>query len=62
MCRSWQRRLQLIPIVGYTPPQGEAQPHGRREVIGGDYLRAMQIRSSRAALSTTPIPRRRRRS
>jgi putative ABC transport system permease protein len=30
-------------IVGYTPPQGEAQPHGRQEVIGGDYLRAMQI-------------------
>jgi putative ABC transport system permease protein len=30
-------------IVGYTPPQGEAQPHGRQEIIGGDYLRAMQI-------------------
>jgi predicted permease len=30
-------------IVGYTPPQGEAQPHGRQEVIGGDYLHAMQI-------------------
>jgi predicted permease len=30
-------------IVGYTPPQGEPQPHGRQEVIGGDYLRAMQI-------------------
>ncbi len=30
-------------IVGYTPPQGEAQPHGRQEVIGGDYFRAMQI-------------------
>jgi predicted permease len=30
-------------IVGYVPPQGEAQPHGRQEVIGGDYLRAMQI-------------------
>ena len=30
-------------IVGYTPPQGEAQPHGRQEVIGGDYLRSMQI-------------------
>ena len=48
-------------IVGYTPPQGEPQPHGRQEVIGGDYLRAMRIRSSRAAPSTTPIPRRRRR-
>src|SRR5206468_1865411 len=30
-------------IVGYTPPANEAQPHGRQEVIGGDYLRAMQI-------------------
>jgi predicted permease len=30
-------------IVGYTPPQGEAQPHGRQEVVGGDYFRAMQI-------------------
>src|SRR5206468_6953637 len=30
-------------IVGYVPPQGEAQPHGRQEVIGGDYFRAMQI-------------------
>jgi predicted permease len=30
-------------IVGYTPPEGEAQPHGRQEVVGGDYFRAMQI-------------------
>jgi putative ABC transport system permease protein len=30
-------------IVGYTPPQGEAQPHGRQEVVGGDYFKAMQI-------------------
>ena len=30
-------------IVGYTPPQNDAQPHGRQEVIGGDYFRAMQI-------------------
>jgi putative ABC transport system permease protein len=30
-------------IVGYTPPQRDAQPHGRQEVIGGDYFRAMQI-------------------
>jgi predicted permease len=30
-------------IVGYTPPQGEAQPHGRQEVIGADYFRAMRI-------------------
>ncbi len=25
-------------IVGYTPPQGEARPHGRQEVVGGDYI------------------------
>jgi putative ABC transport system permease protein len=30
-------------IVGYSPPQGEAQPHGRQEIVGGDYFRAMQI-------------------
>jgi len=30
-------------IVGYNPPQGEAQPHGRQELVGGDYFRAMQI-------------------
>jgi predicted permease len=30
-------------IVGYTPGPGEAQPHGRQEVVGGDYFRAMQI-------------------
>ena len=30
-------------IVGYTPPQGDAQPHGRQEVIGADYFRAMRI-------------------
>ena len=30
-------------IVGYTPPQDEAQPHGRQEVVGGDYFRAMEI-------------------
>ncbi|HKT78663.1 MAG TPA: ABC transporter permease [Vicinamibacterales bacterium] len=30
-------------IVGYTPPPGEALPHGRQEVVGGDYFRAMQI-------------------
>jgi predicted permease len=30
-------------IVGYTPPQGEAQPHGRQEIVGGDYFRAMRI-------------------
>jgi putative ABC transport system permease protein len=30
-------------IVGYTPPQNDAQPHGRQEVVGGDYFRAMGI-------------------
>jgi predicted permease len=30
-------------IVGYTPPQGDAQPHGRQELVGADYFRAMQI-------------------
>jgi putative ABC transport system permease protein len=30
-------------IVGYTPPAGEVQPHGRQEVVGGDYFRTMQI-------------------
>jgi predicted permease len=30
-------------IVGYTPPPNEAAPHGRQEIVGGDYFRAMQI-------------------
>jgi predicted permease len=30
-------------IVGYTPGPDEAAPHGRQEVVGGDYFRAMQI-------------------
>jgi predicted permease len=30
-------------IVGYTPPIGESSPHGRQEIVGGDYFRAMQI-------------------
>jgi predicted permease len=30
-------------IVGYTPGPTEAQPHGRQEVVGGNYFRAMQI-------------------
>ena len=30
-------------IVGYTPPPNEAPPHGRQEVVGGDYFRAMDI-------------------
>ncbi len=29
-------------IVGYTPPSGQP-PHGRQEVVGGDYFRVMQI-------------------
>ncbi len=30
-------------ILGYTPGPGEASPHGRLEVVGGDYFKAMQI-------------------
>jgi predicted permease len=30
-------------IVGYTPGPGEAAPHGRQEVVGADYFRAMHI-------------------
>jgi len=30
-------------IVGYTPPSNEAPPHGRQEIAGGDYFRAMNI-------------------
>jgi predicted permease len=30
-------------IVGYTPGPTEAAPHGRIEVVGGDYFLAMQI-------------------
>ena len=30
-------------IVGYTPPVNETQPHGRQEVVGADYFKAMQI-------------------
>jgi predicted permease len=30
-------------ILGYTPPVGEAMPHGRQEVVGADYFRAMSI-------------------
>ena len=30
-------------IVGYTPGPNEAAPHGRQEVVGGDYFKAMQI-------------------
>ena len=30
-------------IVGYTPPPGQPSPHGRQEVVGGDYFAAMHI-------------------
>jgi predicted permease len=30
-------------IVGYTPGPSESAPHGRQEVVGGDYFAAMQI-------------------
>jgi len=30
-------------ILGYTPPAGEALPHGRQEIVGADYFKAMQI-------------------
>ena len=30
-------------IVGYSPGPSEAQPHGRQEVVGGDYFAAMRI-------------------
>lgn len=30
-------------ILGYTPPAGEALPHGRQEVVGADYFAAMRI-------------------
>jgi predicted permease len=30
-------------IVGYTPGPTDARPHGRQEVVGGDYFKALQI-------------------
>ena len=30
-------------IAGYTPGPSEPAPHGRQEVVGGDYFKAMQI-------------------
>jgi len=30
-------------IVGYTPAADEPQPHGRQEIVGGDYFTAMHI-------------------
>ncbi|HET7220004.1 MAG TPA: ABC transporter permease [Vicinamibacterales bacterium] len=30
-------------IVGYTPPPGQAPPHGRQEIVGGDYFAALRI-------------------
>ena len=44
-------------IVGYTPGPGEAAPHGRQEVVGGDYFRAMQIPLHRRAGSSTTATR-----
>ena len=40
-------------IVGYTPGPSEAQPHGRQEVVGGDYFRAMQIPVVQGRVSPT---------
>ena len=49
-------------IVGYTPAPGEARPHARQEVVGGDYFRAMQIPlkegrlfNSSDTLTSTPV-------
>jgi len=36
-------RVLTAQIVGYTPGPTEAAPHGRQEIVGGDYFRAMQI-------------------
>ena len=30
-------------IVGFTPAAGEPAPHGRQEIVGGDYFNAMHI-------------------
>jgi predicted permease len=30
-------------IVGFTPGPNEAAPHGRQEIVGGDYFKAMEI-------------------
>jgi putative ABC transport system permease protein len=30
-------------IVGYTPAPGEAAPHGRQDIVGADYFRALEI-------------------
>jgi predicted permease len=30
-------------IIGYTPGPNDARPHGRQEVVGGDYFAAMRI-------------------
>jgi predicted permease len=30
-------------IVGYAPGPNDTAPHGRQEIVGGDYFRAMQI-------------------
>jgi putative ABC transport system permease protein len=30
-------------IVGYTPAPGEPAPHGRQDIVGADYFRALEI-------------------
>lgn len=39
-------------IVGHTPAPGESLPHGRQEVVGGDYFAAMRIPLLRGRLFT----------
>jgi predicted permease len=40
-------------IVGLTQPAGEPQPHGRQEIVGGDYFRAMHIPLRKGRYFTT---------
>ena len=39
-------------IEGYTPGPSETPPHGRQEVVGGDYFTAMQIPLKRGRVFT----------
>ncbi len=39
-------------IVGYEPGAGEPLPHGRQEVVGGDYFAAMKIPLKRGRVFT----------